>query len=234
MADSRAIQVNNYPSSIPKAVVENLFGIYGEINKLWPTQGEDEDHIGYLIEYKDPTSAAKATNANGIEVLPNERPVVQLFTGRLPGRGRLDLDRDVTVDHEKARRETLERTVYIGNLYERISLDDIGDYFAVCGPIRARKLVPERTQESASALIEFVYPKSARLAVDHLSGNWLGDRPFEIIPAESVIGGRDFPMVSHDQLRASVEAPAKMMEAEAEAALADIEKRLMAKRARVE
>ncbi len=240
----RAVRVSNVSTMVPEATVRSLFAIFGEISKLLRIEGgseEDETHNAFFIEYTVPDAAAKALRADGIDLLPSEPVSVASFTSPLPGRGKINRrGADITVDHTRRHQDTLRRTVYLNNLYRNVTLSDLKTYFSICGTVRGLKFDEKagtRDTQARSAFIEFWTPESRDNCLK-LSGNWLGDRPFAVQGAQSIVTdgaeGYNRPL-THEEAREEFEAPRKAAQDQAIKATEGIFERLArAKRARTE
>ncbi|OZJ03436.1 hypothetical protein BZG36_03183 [Bifiguratus adelaidae] len=176
------VKVANISPLVTPDILRRMFEFLGEVTELVMNASPHGDGFKEAtIEYTTPEAAQTALHLSGTEL--GDR--ILLVTHARPHPLHLD----------PTKWDEMSRTVYVGNLAQTITQDEIATFFGSCGPVTFVKLAGDPTQATRYAFVEFATIEAAQAALA-MRGSILGDRPVVVNHSKNPISK---PVVKEDE-----------------------------------
>ena len=177
--------IGNLPYTANEDQIAEFFGVYGEIANVKLLQREGRPAGKGFVQFNNPSDAAKAKQANGMDY--QGRPIqVRFASDPIPQQQ----DRQ----GGSPRRAQNPNTIFVGGLSYNSTSDSVGQFFGQCGNVtNVRVATDPEGNPRGFAHVEFDTPEAVQAALG-LTGQELDGRSIRVDTAgakgEKPAGGR--------------------------------------------
>lgn len=179
------VYVKNFGEELDDEKLKEMFSEYGPIKSCKVMSNNDGKVLGFgFVSYENPKDAEVAVNALNNKELDSGKT---LYVGC--AQKKADRQKELKKKFEKLKTEKIKETrgfnLYVKNLDDTITDEDLRQKFSSCGQITSAKVMMEEGRSKGFGFVCFSNINEAAKAVTELNNQLLGSKPLYVAIAQN-------------------------------------------------
>lgn len=179
------VYVKNFDEELTDDTLKDMFAEYGPIKSAKVMMNDDGKSMGFgFVSFENPKDAESAVNALNGKELKNKKT---LFVGC--AQKKAERQKELKKKFEKIKSEKMKETkgfnLYVKNLDDSVTDEDLRQKFSSCGQITSAKVMMEDGRSKGFGFVCFSNINEAAKAVTELNNQLLFSKPLYVAIAQS-------------------------------------------------